>query len=157
MLNIFQNVLTTVTITAIFSGIMLSFLKDGAMKEVLRISAGLMVVIAILLPLSSVRVKSFSFSKIKKDYSQEAEQAESKNQDLTYNIVSAKISQYITDTAAKKGIKCTVHTYISYDEDNTIQVDRIEISCDQKAKENELSNLIYNECGIDKEKQVFEK
>lgn len=155
MIEIFQNMLIAVTAAAVFSGILLNFIKEGAMKEMMRITAGLTIVAAILIPLTQVRVSGVSFSKVKKEYTREAEEAVEKNQALSYNIMEGKISQHIREAAQKAGIPCQVRTYISYDKDNTITVDRVEISQVCKEDQKSLSEIIFQECGIEKKKQVF--
>ena len=155
MMEVFRNMLIAVTTAAVFSGILLNFIKDGAMKEMMRILAGLTIAAAIFVPLIQVRVSGMSFAKMKQTYTQESQQAVEKNRQLSYNIMEGKISQHIHEAAEKEGISCQVHTYISYDKDNTVTVDRVELSGVAKEQQEKLSEMIQQECGIEKKKQVF--
>ena len=54
MLDVFRQMLVNVSVAGIFAGVALQFVKEGPVREVVRVAAGLMMTLALLLPLAGL-------------------------------------------------------------------------------------------------------
>ena len=62
MIEVFRQMLVGVTAAAILAGVSLQFVKEGPLHEAVRVAAGLMLTLALLLPLSRLPGARMAFS-----------------------------------------------------------------------------------------------
>lgn len=159
MIHILRQIIISVTVAAIFSAVMLAFIKDGALKEIIRLITGMLMILALFTPLTSLKLphvtNAFSGPNIQGVSSKAAE----KNETLQKNTVGNAISDYMQAQAKKLGLRCSITTQISKDKNNQLTVDSIHVNYDKNTATNDvlkkLSQQIEDECGISKEKQNF--
>lgn len=159
MIHILRQIIISVTVAAIFSGVMLSFVKDGALRETIRLATGMLMILALLSPMTAFRLPNVrdAFAKNTVEYS--TKKAVKDNEALEASTVGGAISKYMQDQAKSLGIRCSILTQVSKDNQNRLVIDSICINYDKGSVEGDalekLSKKIVEECGIPKEKQIF--
>lgn len=157
MIEILRQMIVSVTAAAIFSTIMLMVVQKSALHEVIRLATGMLMILALLLPLSRASFSHplDSLAQHSNKMQQNIRQAQEKNATITKSTFGSAISKYIEDTAAQMGVDCTVQTTLTEDNTGTLIIDHIYVQGESITAEqrSSLSTLLERECGIPSEKQ----
>lgn len=150
MIYIFKNIIMNVTIIAILSSVVIELTKKSALCETVRIACGMLMIIAVLSPLTSVKIPSFSslFSMID-DYgiSQSNEYVQSENDKLIQQNFKSALEEYVKNITLNQGLTCDVNISLSAENELqqiTIITDNIEFE-----QKNKIIDTIKENLGID--------
>ena len=125
----------------------------GALKEVVRTAAGLLMLLALLQPLAGLHVLSWNWQG---SVSQsDIDEMQARNMQTTMSTVAASIAKAVQQRAEKAGIACTVNVEMANDADGLLQVDKVTVYYDSTAANrlSELQSLLTKECGVPAERQ----
>ena len=141
MTELLQTILLRVTITGAASAIALKLAGGGALKEVVRTAAGLLMLLALLQPLAGLHLLSWNW--------------QARNMQTTMSTVAASIAKAVQQRAEEAGIPCTVNVEMANDADGLLQVDKVTVYYDSAAANrlSELQTLLTKECGVPAERQ----
>lgn len=157
MIELVRQMIISVTAAAVFSTVMLMIVQKSALHEVIRLATGMLMILALLLPLSRLSFPSFNgmFSREKLRTEQQVKQAQQKNQNIARSSFGGAVSNYIEKKAADLGIHCSVKTTLTQDEAGTLEIAGIHVQSDKltATQRSQLSALIEQECGVPPEKQ----
>ena len=145
MTELLQTILLRVTIAGAASAVALKLAGGGALKEVVRTAAGLLM--AGLHLLSWNWQGSVSQSDI--------DEMQARNMQTTMSTVAASIAKAVQQRAEEAGIPCTVNVEMANDADGLLQVDKVTVYYDSTAANrlSELQSLLTKECGVPAERQ----
>jgi|GEM_PF-4408739 len=133
-------------------------IPNTALKEVVKIVGSLCMIAVLLTSVTQVcanipeKIKVFD----KNRPTEKIEQAQEKNDKIIINSISDKISEYIEESAFKKGVNCYVKVIAFTAENNEIEIERIDITYPETPSKEEIaivSRIIKEECGVEEELQ----
>ncbi|MGE4548793.1 MAG: hypothetical protein AB7C89_04460 [Intestinibacillus sp.] len=157
MIELVRQMIVSVTAAAIFSTVMLMIVQKSALHEVIRLATGMLMILALLLPLSRLSLPTFggALEKIRSQTGQQVTEAQQKNQEIANSSFGGAVSKYIEEKAAAMGIACTVRTTVAEDDAGTLGISRIQVSSSEltSAQRSQISELIERECGVPPERQ----
>lgn len=160
MIHILRQIIISVTVASIFSAMILTFVKDSALRQTVKLAAGMMMILALFTPFSSYKpVRTQNTLPIRREIETVTAQAQEKNMRLTTSSISGVIEQYIQSRALQLGVSCKASVTVGIGQDNTLSVAHIQVVYreDDDKKLKKLSEMIEQECGVSADKQSFEK
>lgn len=131
MTELLQTILLRVTIAGAVSAMALKLAGGGALKEVVRTAAGLLMLLALLQPLAGLHVLSWNWQG---SVSQsDIDEMQARNMQTTMSTVAASIAKAMQQRAEEAGIPCTVNVEMANDADGLLQVDKVTVYYDSTA------------------------
>ncbi len=153
MTGLLHTILTRVTLAGIASAVALRLSGDGPAKEAVRISSGLLMMLALLQPLSGLKLSEIygSIGKIDVPVSE----LEEENMQTAMSTVAASIAGTLEKSAAEKGIDCDVVVTMENDANGILQIGRVTVYYRKSDadKLGILKGLLLDECGVEPERQ----
>ncbi len=153
MTELLQTILLRVTIAGAASAVALRLAGGGALREVIRTAAGLLMLLALLQPLAGLHLLSWHWpgSVTQSDI----DEMQARNMQTTMSTVAASIAKAVQQRAEGAGIACTVNVEMANDAEGLLQVDRVTVyySSADKDRLPELQSLLTKECGVPAERQ----
>lgn len=152
MTELLQTILLRVTIAGAVSAMALKLAGGGALKEVVRTAAGLLMLLALLQPLAGLHVLSMTGRGASRERHR---RNAARNMQTTMSTVAASIAKAVQQRAEEAGIPCTVNVEMANDTDGLLQVDKVTVYYDSTAANrlSELQSLLTKECGVPAERQ----
>ena len=153
MTELLQTILLRVTIAGAASAVALKLAGGGALKEVVRTAAGLLMLLALLQPLAGLHLLSWNWqSSVSQS---DLDEMQARNMQTTMSTVAASIAKAVQQRAEEAGIPCTVNVEMANDADGLLQVDKVTVYYDSTAANrlSELQSLLTKECGVPAERQ----
>ncbi|MDY3618512.1 hypothetical protein [Agathobaculum sp.] len=153
MMELFRMILLRVTLAGAAASVALAVSKDSALREIVRVAAGLLMALALLQPLAQVRLPPVS-EWFQKDGISAAE-VQRENSQTAMSAVGAAIADVLEQRAAKTGIDCTVRVDMATDADGVLQADHVTVYYKKSdaSRLEELQQLLTEECGVPAERQ----
>lgn len=153
MTELIRTILLRVTLAGLASAVALSIVKESALREVVRLAAGLLMLLALLQPLSRFRLPSAAelLSTPQADTSELTQQ----NVQTAMDAVGSSIGKTLEQRAAAEGFDCSVLVTMAADQDGVLQIEQITVryKASDSGRLEELQELLTTECGVPKEKQ----
>lgn len=155
MMELFRTILLRVTLAGAASSLALSVAKDSALKEIVRIAAGLLMALALLQPLSGLRLIDLARRADTAAGDVSIAELEAQNRQTTLNAMGAAVASALEQRASEIGIECTVLVTMATDEDGLLQTDHVTVFYRKKdaARLAELQELILKESGVPADRQ----
>lgn len=155
MIELFQTMLAGVAAAALCGGAALALTRGNALREVIRLAGGLAVLLAVLQPLTGLRLPDLagSIRQTVQDNAAQSAQYQQENEAVLAEAAVQSIVDYIEQRAAQLGVSCTVTIATSQDTDGRTVLTGLTLTA-QKAKQSEretIESMIVSECGIPKE------
>lgn len=124
MTEILKSMIFGVSAAAFFGGIAMTLVHTGALKETVRLGAGIMVILALLYPVSKIRVSFLSRWEHQNTdaITQQVEQAQKQQRAAIEQTVSQEIQSYFTRKAKEHGILCDIEIHTTVEEDQTVSI-----------------------------------
>lgn len=153
MTELLQTILLRVTIAGAVSAMALKLAGGGALKEVVRTAAGLLMLLALLQPLAGLHMLSWNWQGSVSQ--RDIDEMQARNMQTTMSTVAASIAKAVQQRAEEAGIPCTVNVEMANDADGLLQVDKVTVYYDSTAANrlSELQSLLTTECGVPAERQ----
>ena len=152
MTELLQTILLRVTIAGAASAAALRLACGGALREVVRLAAGLLLLLALLQPLAGRNLLSRPWRGSLAGVDIDALQEE--NMQTTMSTVAASIARAVQQRADEAGIRCTVTVEMANDAEGLLQIDRVTVYYDSAdtARLPELRGLITKESCVPSER-----
>ena len=152
MIELFREMLLGVAAAALCSGAAVLFARGKAMQEVLRLAAGLAVLLAVLQPLSQFRLPNL-FGKEQQMPKTEQVHCGEMQRELA-NAAAQQVEVYVQARAEQMGIPCTANLQLVQAAEKTL-VTGVQLTCSRNTDTAALSQMLVSECGIPKELQIW--
>ena len=142
MNELLHTILLRVTLAGAASAAALRLSGEGAMREVVRLAAGLLMLTALLQPLGETNVP-------------DTEALRETNMQTAMSAVASSIAEAVQLRAGREGFDCTLSVTMATDENGVLQADRVTVYCGtgDLARIDRLQTLITEECGVPPERQ----
>lgn len=153
MTDLLRMILVRVTVAGIASAVALRMAGGGALRETVRVGVGLLMLLALLQPLAQTRL---TFDKDLLDREKVSkEELEARNMQTAMNAVGSSIARSLERRAGEIGIDCTVYVSMGVDAEGILQIEDVTVYYDAQDadRENELSMMLTEECGVDADRQ----
>ena len=156
MIEILRQMILGVTAAAILSAVLLEFTQQSALREVVRLAAGMALILALLTPLSRLHMPSLTgwLDGARQQVARQTEQAQAQNDAIAQTSVGGAVSDYLAGQAAERGIDCTMRVSFAEDGDGTLRIGGVEArACAAltPVQREALSGLIEEACGLTRE------
>lgn len=159
MIAVLREMILGVTAAAIFSAVMLQLADKSALQEVVRLAAGMVLILALLTPLSRLTAPHFSgwFAQSRQQVTQQTAQAQARNEALARSNIAGAVSKYLTEQAESMAIPCKISTTLAQGADGTVEIAGITVRGQDigQAQRAALTALITENCGVAAEQVTF--
>ncbi len=155
MTDLLRMILVRVTVAGIASAVALRMAGGGALRETVRVGVGLLMLLALLQPLAHAQTR-LTFDKDLLDREKVSkEELEARNMQTAMNAVGSSIARSLERRAGEIGIDCTVYVSMGVDAEGILQIEDVTVYYDAQDadRENELSMMLTEECGVDADRQ----
>lgn len=153
-----RELVVGVSAAAILGSVALTLVQTGALREIVRLAAGLTMLLALLTPLSTLRLPSGS-GWLRQQISatqNSTEPAQAQHQALAMSSMARAAAGYIEQQAQALGVDCTAVVTLGQDARGTLTLDAVTVTCRAGAQSLEaVRQMIENECGIPQERQIY--
>lgn len=153
MSELFQTILLRVTLAGAASAVALRLVGGGALREIVRMAAGLLMLLALLQPLSGLHLSLWEG--IGGLSQTEIDAIEEQNMQTTMSTIAATIARTVEQRAEQAGFDCSIHVTMANDADGMLQIDRVTVqySAADAARLDALQAIVTEECGVPAERQ----
>lgn len=153
MTQLLYIILLRVTLTGIAAAAALRLAGNGAIREMIRLSVGLLMLLAILQPIAQFTAHGGKGLRLWGVVS--AKDLEEQNMKTVMSTVASSIAETLELRAAKEGIDCDIVVSMENDGNGLLQIGRVTIYYYAKDAERleDLSAMIFQECGVNAERQ----
>ncbi len=153
MTELFQTILMRVTLAGVASAVALRMVGGGALREIIKAAAGLLMLLALLQPLSGLRTAAWDGWGVPSQ--EDIAAIQEQNTQTTMSTVAASIAEMVEQRTQKEGFDCTVDVTMANDENGILQVDRVTVYYGGRdaARLEELRAILTEECGVPEERQ----
>ncbi|MDR3766702.1 MAG: stage III sporulation protein AF [Butyricicoccus sp.] len=159
MSGILKALILSVAAAALFAAIAMTFIQAGALKEIVRFAAGLMITLALLSPISKLQLFPWQQLAIQNTETVDRHIEQAQQQRSTWMLQSAtqEIEAYIAGRLRDHSITCEIQVDLSYEADeDTIVLQQVILSqLPEQADIPTIQGILEEECGIEKEKQSY--
>ena len=152
MTELLQTILLRVTLAGIASAVALRLVGNGALREIVKMAAGLLLMLALLQPLSGLHLLSWEgWGLSPPDVDAIGEQ----NTQTTMSTIAATIAQAVEQRAEQEGFDCSVSVTMANDADGVLQIDHVTVHYGgaDAARLDELQTLLTEGCGVPADRQ----
>lgn len=156
-----RELVVGVSTAAMIGGVALTLVQGGALREIVRLASGLTMLLALLTPLSALRLPSAG-GWLQGTFAQastrtEAEQMQARNDELAVGSMARAAASYIEEQAKVLGVRCTAKVTLGQDARGTLTLDAVTVTyhAADSAALNTVRQMIENECGIPQERQSY--
>ena len=156
MMGILKAMLCSVVAAALLGGAAMTLIHAGAMKEIVRLAAGMMMILALLRPMSGLRLTlpAAWFQGSTEPVRQQVEQSRTQWEIWMAESSAREVGAYLERKAKKEGVDCRIELRASMQKDGAVSLDSATVyaSSEERTK---LTRLLEDECGIPKERQTY--
>ena len=147
MTELFQTILLRITVAGVASAVALRVAGGGALREIVKMAAGLLMLLALLQPLSWEGWTGTS--------QEEIDAIGARNAQTTMSTVAATIARSLEQRAEQEGFDCSVEVTMENDADGILQIGRVTVyyGGSDAVRLGELQTLLTEECGVPAERQ----
>lgn len=150
MIALLRQIILCVTAASLFCAVTLSLAPDGALKEVIRMGTGLVLILSLVIPLRQSLPKALT--DLLPQISAPAQEDTAKvYQQVVLERVEVETAQYAVQQASSLGIQCTASVTVSAAEDGTVVIQSVALVTDSPVSTQKLSDLrakLSNDLGI---------
>lgn len=148
--------ITGVTAASLLAAAAMTFIPGGALREIVRFAAGLMMTIALLTPLAHLQLLPLRQLAQQSDasISQSISSAAKQRQEGIQQASAQEIRAYILGRLREHGISASVAVMMEAQADGTLSTAAVTLS-ELSADAAQAAQILEQECGIAKEKQVY--
>ena len=158
MSGILKTMILSVAAAALFAAIAMTFIQAGALKEIVRFAAGLMITLALLTPISKLQLFPWRQLAIQstETVDRHIEQAQQQRSTWMLQSASQEIQAYIAGRLREHGITCEIQVELSYASEDSIVLQQVTLSqIPEQTGTQTIQKILKEECGIEKEKQTY--
>lgn len=145
MNELLHTILLRVAVAGAASAAALRLSGTGAMRETVRLAAGLLMLAALLQPLGSLRLPDLG-----RMTAPDTQTIRETNMQTAMSAVGSSIAEAMESRAESEGFDCTFSVAMATDESGVLQVDRVTVYCGENelSRIDRLQTLITEECGV---------
>lgn len=154
MTDLLKSIILGVSAAALFGGIAMTLIHTGALKETVRLGAGIMVILALLYPISKAQVNFIPrwVHQNTDAIAQHVTQAQKQQKCAIEQTAAQEIQAYFMRKAKEHDILCDIEIHTTVGEDQTVSIRNATIRGTLTDEDRRwLQEMISKECGISQE------
>lgn len=157
MSELFHTILLRVTLAGVASAVALRVVEGGALREIVKLAAGLLMLLALLQPLAGLRLTGWEGLRDGALAGVDVDAIQEQNAQTTMSTVAASIADALESSAQVKGFDCTIHVTMENDENGILQVGQVTVyyQSTDAARLDELKTLVTEGSGVDADRQEW--
>lgn len=140
MIALIRQVILCVTAASLFGAVALALVKDGALKEIVRMGVGLVLILSLIIPLRNIFSLKLPNLFVQKQNIQQ-EDTEEIYQQAVLEQVEAEASQYVVKLAEEYGIDCTADVTADISEEGMVSISVVRIAAEGSVPEQQQYTL----------------
>lgn len=150
MNGLFKTLILGVTVSSLFAAVAMSWVHSGALREIVRFAAGLMITIAILTPLTKLQLLPWreTLSWDSGEIDRQIAQAQLQSQEYLQQTAAAQIESYLSGCLREHGIPCSVTVSLASAGD--MSAAKVTLTGSEESLQ-AAGAVLTGECGIAKE------
>lgn len=158
MTDLLQTILLRVTLAGLASAAALRVVGGGALREIVKLAAGLLMLLALLQPLCSYPIHAWGLWQ-NGGIQTDIEAIEEQNAQTAMSTLAASIAEIVEQRAEKEGFDCSVKITMATDTEGLMQIERVTVHYAGRdvARLGELRTILTEECGVPEERQELIK
>lgn len=149
MIDLLRQIILCITAASLFCAVALSLVPDGALKEVIRMGTGLVLILSLVIPLR--QSLPHTLTDLLPEVSVPEQQIENVYQQAVIRQVEVETARYVVQQAEALDISCTASVTAAADGDGIESITAVQIVLDETISDSSLASLrtrLRQELGI---------
>ncbi|MGM9676315.1 MAG: hypothetical protein ACI3XW_01775 [Butyricicoccus sp.] len=149
MIDLLRQIILCITAASLFCAVALSLVPDGALKEVIRMGTGLVLILSLVIPLR--QSLPHTLTDLLPEVSVPEQQIENVYQQAVIRQVEVETARYVVQQAEALDISCTASVTAAADGDGIVSITAVQIVLDETISDSSLASLrtrLRQELGI---------
>ena len=149
MIDLPRQIILCITAASLFCAVALSLVPDGALKEVIRMGTGLVLILSLVIPLR--QSLPHTLTDLLPEVSVPEQQIENVYQQAVIRQVEVETARYVVQQAEALDISCTASVTAAADGDGIVSITAVQIVLDETISDSSLASLrtrLRQELGI---------
>lgn len=149
MIDLLRQIILCITVVFLFCAVALSLVPDGALKEVIRMGTGLVLILSLVIPLR--QSLPHTLTDLLPEVSVPEQQIENVYQQAVIRQVEVETARYVVQQAEALDISCTASVTAAADGDGIVSITAVQIVLDETISDSSLASLrtrLRQELGI---------
>lgn len=149
MIDLLRQIILCITAASLFCAVALSLVPDGALKEVIRMGTGLVLILSLVIPLR--QSLPHTLTDLLPEVSVPEQQIENVYQQAVIRQVEVETARYVVQQAEALDISCTASVTAAADGDGIVSITAVQIVLDETISNSSLASLrtrLRQELGI---------
>lgn len=147
MIDLLRQIILSVTAASLFGAVVLAIAPEGAMKEVLRMGTGLILIVSLVIPMQKYAPQRFReiFPRIETAQTEDSTQL---FQQEMIREIEAETADYAEQLAQQSGISCQAQVSAQIQTDNQVVITQISLKQEGNADLSQLQQTLAQQLGI---------
>ena len=149
MIDLLRQIILCITAASLFCAVALSLVPDGALKEVIRMGTGLVLILSLVIPLR--QSLPHTLTDLLPEVSVPEQQIENVYQQAVIRQVEVETARYVVQQAEALDISCTASVTAAADGNGIVSITAVQIVLDETISDSSLASLrtrLRQELGI---------
>lgn len=147
MIDLLRQIILSVTAASLFGAVVLAIVPEGAMKEVLRMGTGLILIVSLVIPMQKYAPQRF------RDFLPRIEAAQTEDSTQLFQKemireIEAETADYAEQLAQQSGISCQAQVSAQIQTDNQVVITQISLKQEGNADLSQLQQTLAQQLGI---------
>lgn len=147
MIDLLRQIILSVTAASLFGAVVLAIVPEGAMKEVLRMGTGLILIVSLVIPMQKYAPQRFRefFPRIETAQTEDSTQL---FQQEMIREIEAETADYAEQLAQQSGISCQAQVSAQIQTDNQVVITQVSLKQEGNADLSQLQQTLAQQLGI---------
>lgn len=147
MIDLLRQIILSVTAASLFGAVVLAIAPEGAMKEVLRMGTGLILIVSLVIPMQKYAPQRFReiFPRIETAQTEDSTQL---FQQEMIREIEAETADYAEQLAQQSGISCQAQVSAQIQTDNQVVITQVSLKQEGNADLSQLQQTLAQQLGI---------
>lgn len=147
MIDLLRQIILSVTAASLFGAVVLAIVPEGAMKEVLRMGTGLILIVSLVIPMQKYAPQRFRDFLPRIEAAQTEDSTQLFQQEMIREI-EAETADYAEQLAQQSGISCQAQVSAQIQTDNQVVITQISLKQEGDADLSQLQQTLAQQLGI---------
>ncbi len=147
MIDLLRQIILSVTAASLFGAVVLAIAPEGAMKEVLRMGTGLILIVSLVIPMQKYAPQRFREFLPRIETAQTKDSTQLFQQEMIREI-EAETADYAEQLAQQSGISCQAQVSAQIQMDNQVVITQISLKQEGNADLSQLQQTLAQQLGI---------
>lgn len=147
MIDLLRQIILSVTAASLFGAVVLAIVPESAMKEVLRMGTGLILIVSLVIPMQKYAPQRFREFLPRIETTQTEDSTQLFQQEMIREI-EAETADYAEQLAQQSGISCQAQVSAQIQADNQVVITQVSLKQEGNADLSQLQQTLAQQLGI---------